>query len=277
MTKILGIDFAPVFVPLHRRLETLAVLHFVFIFFSPYFTYVLAFYLLFYTRFWWLPLLYLGWFYVDKDYLADFFPIRLVKTAELDPNRNYIFGYHPHGIMGFGAFVNFATEATGFSSKFPGITSRLCTLVGQFWFPLRREYIISAGTKRIRSRESIKWILQRPVPGQAVVIVIGGAIEALNAHPGSHTVVLSNRHGFVRAALVYGADLVPVFCFGENDVYFQYRNPEGSFLRYLQFFGWSPPIIFGRAALRCVLVNCAISVGKPIRVNQCFNPTEEQI
>ena len=34
--------------------------------------------------------------------------------------RNYIFGYHPHGIMASGSFINFGTEGTGFSKLFPG-------------------------------------------------------------------------------------------------------------------------------------------------------------
>ncbi|RWR98368.1 hypothetical protein B4U79_03295, partial [Dinothrombium tinctorium] len=52
-------------------------------------------------------------------YYAEYFPIKLHKTADLNPNKNYIIGYHPHGILPFGAFANFNTEATGFSEKFP--------------------------------------------------------------------------------------------------------------------------------------------------------------
>lgn len=29
--------------------------------------------------------------------MKDYFPIALVKTADLDPSKNYVFGYHPHG------------------------------------------------------------------------------------------------------------------------------------------------------------------------------------
>ena len=54
-------------------------------------------------------------------YISDYFPISLVKTSELDPGKNYIFGYHPHSLTAEGAFYSFATEALGFSEKFPGI------------------------------------------------------------------------------------------------------------------------------------------------------------
>lgn len=43
------------------------------------------------------------------------FVLQLVKTAELDPFQNYLFGLHPHGVLVVGVFSNFCTEATGFS------------------------------------------------------------------------------------------------------------------------------------------------------------------
>ena len=46
--------------------------------------------------------------------------MRLVKTAELDPEHNYVLGFHPHGIISFSAFVTFATEALDISEEYPG-------------------------------------------------------------------------------------------------------------------------------------------------------------
>ena len=34
----------------------------------------------------------------------------LVKTQDLPSDRRYVFGYHPHGIIGVGAIGSFATE-----------------------------------------------------------------------------------------------------------------------------------------------------------------------
>ena len=77
------------------------------------------------------------------------FVFQLIKTHNLLPNRNYIFGYHPHGIFCFGAFCNFGTEATSFSKKFPGIRPSLATLAGNFRFPVLRDYLMSGGTSDI--------------------------------------------------------------------------------------------------------------------------------
>lgn len=99
--------------------------------------------LFFYTPLWPFVLLYLSWMYLVEwktpqrggrdllrnftrrlsvfKFMSDYFPITLVKTSELDPQKNYIFGYHPHGIFTEGASVALNTEACGFSEKFPGI------------------------------------------------------------------------------------------------------------------------------------------------------------
>ena len=41
---------------------------------------------------------------------ADYFPVKLIKTFELDASKTYLFGYHPHGVISVGAFASFATE-----------------------------------------------------------------------------------------------------------------------------------------------------------------------
>ena len=71
--------------------------------------------------------------------------LQIVKTKDLSPERNYIMGVHPHGLLTYGAFCNFCTEATGFSKIFPGITPHLATLSYFFKIPLGREYLMAKG------------------------------------------------------------------------------------------------------------------------------------
>ena len=54
------------------------------------------------------------------------------------------------------------------------------------------------------SKESVDWLLGKSGPGNAVVIVIGGATESLEAQPHEYVVYLSKRKGFVRKALQHG-------------------------------------------------------------------------
>ena len=167
MTSMLGIDFAPLKIPMERRLQTLYVIWYVSVFLIwPITMSILAIVLLF-TSYFWLTLGYMLWYVYDlkvqkvptrggrrsewlrnhkvHHYFRDYFPINLVKTAELDPNKNYIIGTHPHGIIGCTIFCNFASEATGFSKTFPGIKPHTLTLRANFLWPVLRAYTLWMG------------------------------------------------------------------------------------------------------------------------------------
>lgn len=77
-----------------------------------------------------------------------------------------------------------------------------------------------------------------------MTIVVGGAAESLSAHPGTADLTLKRRMGFIKLAIRQGADLVPVFSFGENDIFEQMSNERGTRLYGLQkkfqsFFGFT--------------------------------------
>ena len=129
------------------------------------------------------------------QYYADFFPITLIKTADLDPSKTFVFGYHPHGIISVGAMGAFAFDgartidasespggstrgaARGFSSLFPGLDPRLVTLPLNFMTPLLRELILSVGCVN-SAAATFRSVLRRG-PGTVLVVVVGGAEESL--------------------------------------------------------------------------------------------------
>ena len=53
------------------------------------------------------------------------------------------------------------------------------------------------------AKQSVKHVVQSG-PGKAVVIVVGGAAEALDARPGTYDLTLRDRKGFVKIALSTG-------------------------------------------------------------------------
>jgi len=192
-----------------------------------------------------------GWFRSLRwwTWFRDYFPISLHKTVDLDPSKTYVFGYHPHGIIGLGAFCNFATEATGFSNLFPGIHLRLLTLATNFKIPFYGFYLTALGICDA-SQESCHAILNKG-NGNSLMLVLGGAKESLDARPGVFHITLKDRKGFVKIALQHGSSLVPVISFGETDVYDQVDNPEGSRLRFWQNLlqqkmGFAIPLVKGR-------------------------------
>jgi hypothetical protein len=164
MPKILGIEFAPLHIPMERRLQTLAVQQWTFSFLFLGFGCLFIMAYLLFTSLYWIPLLYFAYFVYDRKkaarggrrwqwvrewtlwkYFQQYFPINLIKTVDLDPNKNYIMGFHPHGVLSVSAFCHFATEGSRWSKIFPGITPYLLVLPGHFLFPVYRDYFMSGG------------------------------------------------------------------------------------------------------------------------------------
>lgn len=112
----------------------------------------------------------------------------------------------------------------------------LLTLASNFQIPLYRDLILSLGVCSVSMTSCQNILRQGKIyliirflqhltdrmillgPGSALTIVVGGAAESLSAHPGTADLTLKRRMGFIKLAMRQGADLVPVFSFGENDV-----------------------------------------------------------
>lgn len=109
-----------------------------------------------------------------------------------------------------------SATATGFSTLFPGLDPHLMTLSSNFKIPFYRDILLALGICSV-SMQSCSNILKQG-PGSCLTIVVGGAAESLSAHPGTNDLTLRRRLGFLKLAMRSGADLVPVFSFGENDV-----------------------------------------------------------
>ncbi|XP_075384633.1 2-acylglycerol O-acyltransferase 3-like [Tenrec ecaudatus] len=205
-----------------RWLESASALHYVttFLFMGTFCTLLL--FLLLLTSLWPISLLYFAWLYLDWDmpnqggrcstwmskrtiwkYLRDYFPINLLKTAELPPDRNYVLGAHPHGIMCIGYSCNFCTESNAFSQQFSGLQPFIATLAGLFRLPIYRDFLMFSGFCSV-DRQNLDYVLSENPCGKLVVIIVGGAQEMLYSGPGQHCLNLLNRKGFVRLALRHG-------------------------------------------------------------------------
>lgn len=78
-------------------------------------------------------------------YFCKFFPLKLVKTADLDPNKMYLFVSVPHGILSTGIMGAFGTDILGCRQLFPGLDVRPIILDQHFKVPFFREYVYSLG------------------------------------------------------------------------------------------------------------------------------------
>jgi hypothetical protein len=88
-------------------------------------------------------------------------------------------------------------------------------------------------------------------PSRGLLLVVGGAEEALCLSTNQVNLVLTKRKGFIKLALVSGASLVPCFSFGETLIYsHDVPNPNSWVARgqvYLKrALGWTIPMCRGR-------------------------------
>lgn len=122
----------------------------------------------------------------------------------------------------------------------------------------------------------------------AVVIVVGGAQEALYMRPGVYKIVLKKRKGFVKLALRNGASLVPMFSFGELDLFDQPDNEPGTKLRRWQDFvkavtGIAPTKFIGRGFFQYSYgliprrKPLHLVIGRPIDVPKTPEPSDEMV
>lgn len=225
-----------------------------------------------------------GWSFWDN--YARYFPAQLHKTSELNPKEQYVFAVHPHGIVSAGIWANILLQGSGaFQRLFPALKLRAATLPINFKIPIWREFVLSLGLIE-SSRESISAALGS---GSSVLIVPGGAKEALYAKPDDdYYLTLKSRKGFVRLAMMHGCSLVPVFSFGENEIYGQAGSSPGSYIRRLQDYLYSKvgiafPLLRGRGifnydfGLLPFRSPIHTVVGAPIRIAKNPNPTAEDI
>lgn len=301
-----GIEFAPLNIPMHRRLETLAIA-FCFTFFTigGILVYIfLAWSILFSPFFRPLSLLYILWWYYDFNsavngnryspsarnwrwhkLICNYYPVKIVKTAEFQPNTNYLFIGFPHGILSGAFFSGLGANGCGFDDTFSG---------GKIFFasngylttaPIIRELslpigLISASEKTILS-----------VVGEqrnSMLLLPGGASEALCCKRGHYTTLIGRRKGFIRLALKMGVSLIPTIAFGEPEVFDTYTVRDGSLLQKLlttlqNVAGASFPLFRGRGIFQYSYGIMPrrhpvhIVMGKPMEMPKLENPSQEQI
>lgn len=218
-------------------------------------------------------------------YFREYFPASVQVEGELDPSQPYVFAMHPHGIIGISVWANFLSDHPGtFSSVCKDIKIRFVTLKSNFKIPFFRELLLWLGLIDA-DRQTLLYQLNKKT---SVLVMVGGAEEALHARPGSGELILKRRKGFVRIALQAGAHLVPVYGFGENELYYQLSNPEGSRLRKFQEWfkkltGVALPAFNGRGIMNYDYgmlphrIPLTTIIGKPIAIPKIENPTDEEV
>uniref|UniRef100_K3X4P8 Acyltransferase n=1 Tax=Globisporangium ultimum (strain ATCC 200006 / CBS 805.95 / DAOM BR144) TaxID=431595 RepID=K3X4P8_GLOUD len=212
------------------------------------------------------------WLLLGANYLG----IRVIREQELNAKKQYIFGFHPHGII---ILSRIATYAGTWEKVFPNIVTRALGASSIFSVPLARELCLWLGAVDA-GRSTADKVLKAKY---SICVYPGGVPEIFLADPNTkeNKIVLKNRLGFVKLAIRHGAELVPVFAFGEK-WFFNVWNPPKSVISLFRKTLKIPILLFwGRFLWMPKRLpegkTFGVVYGKPIPTIQKDEPTEEDI
>lgn len=223
-------------------------------------------------------------------HLAAYFSVKLRYTNKfsLSPERNYILSYHPHGIAAMGAVTAFATNGLKLNKIFPAIRARFMVHETSFIMPVMKEVFGLRGDCSVNSK-SIDHMLTRCGTGNLLTVVVGGLAEADLSDANILKLVVAKRKGFIKKALIHGADIIPCIAFGENSIFNKVdltKQPKLHRLEtgWYQLFKFKHPIYYGRSffskqmpGLMPFQKPITVVMGDPIRVTKNTEPSQSDI
>lgn len=216
---------------------------------------------------------------ITGQLFQNIFKCRLVPTSKIE--SQCIMGVHPHGIIPFASITNLASDVTGFATLYPALAEKRVVIAATscFLVPGYRDILVSSGVLDC-SRFNAEQCLQK---GWTVIVIPGGAREALYSNPDVDWLDLRRKLGFVRLAMKYGVKLVPCYSFNEVDYLTQVPvNSVPTLLQLLrsafqQTFGISLPFLY-HVDLPPKSENGIVTViGEPITVPHIPDPTDDEV
>mmetsp|Transcript_31112 Transcript_31112/g.88863 ORF Transcript_31112/g.88863 Transcript_31112/m.88863 type:complete len:348 (+) Transcript_31112:72-1115(+) len=195
----------------------------------------------------------------------------------LDPSKRYLIVWHPHGFLAWSAMF---------------ILSRFAVLGhphGSEWFAmvapvLFRIPIISEALMLVNGRGVDKRVVESYLSkGKSIALQPGGMKEQMASRHDQEQAIFPANLGFIRMALKYGMDLLPVYIFNENQTFKRMEGSDAVTKWIYDKTGFGVPMLTGRfgapmAGLMPIDTEIHVRWGEPVEVGPPVpDPSEEQV
>lgn len=134
-------------------------------------------------------------------------------------------------------------------AAFPQLPNlKVLTASAAFYVPIIRELWLASYCIEASKKVAVK-ALEKGGPGTGMLVYPGGEVEQLMTELGKEKIYLSGRKGFIKLALEQGMEIVPVYAFGESDLYYHSNFLLGLRKKIQKNFGAAIPVIHGQFGL----------------------------
>lgn len=196
---------------------------------------------------------------------------------EADPSRRYMYVWHPHGFVSYVPVMIMGTMAVAGEPHKREWFGTCAPFL--FNLPVLGEHITLTNARPVDKR-SLEDIL---ASGATIAVQPGGVKEQAASRHDQEQALFPKRLGFIRLAIKYGVPLMPLYIFGENQLY---RRVDGfDWLTRLihKLTGMTLPIVRAKFGIPLSLTTpCATDVhvryGAPVEVGAPeAEPSEERV
>jgi hypothetical protein len=209
---------------------------------------------------------------IEKN-IGDSFPVEAKGYT-----KKGIYIFHPHGLFSLAHFFHIGTDFT----EWPVRPIRGTAIHWILWLlPFGKELL--EFVKFVPSYySSMKSVLEG---GESLSVTLGGVREILYSEPGKMKLAIKKRRGIFKMAIETGTPLVPVLCYGENELYETFHSEwldwiQDKLIDYALFI----PIPTWKSVKNWLgLYGAPLAhpvktvVGEAIEVGEARSPTEDEI
>jgi len=202
------------------------------------------------------------------------FGLRIHPEFKIDKNRRYLFCAHPHGV--FGCYIVVVMEHLSRQGlHMVAFAAPVLTLL-----PLTRRHFSWIGMAAA-DKSSMRKMGKAEYPNNVYWSTPGGIEEAFYVPDPDEQIVVEKRKGMCKIALECGTDLVPVYGFGNNQMFPVLSGRKSLLAKLSKTLNVTVMTWAGRFGIPFSFVPTKhpqlVAVGKPIPVEQCEKPSQEQI